>query len=594
MVQGTQIQLARETIQPDDDILLPKLSDECPKNGNNFSPKCNKFSATPLDADTSCWCQCKTSTGKNTFFEPNNTCVPVTYARQTSGCDILFAGETTEGLLTFFPPTGINEKTVMVPENKTCSLQYGGNLYLQYLDCDGSWKEITQQSAKDSLEVTPGWSIRRLQIRSKPGTTFLASKTGRIIRIAVQCRDLNDINASTNSSTCAMFKVEGKVTCPLPQQSPTASATLPKPTAGNIIISTATLPPLPTTMQTSTATEPPTDKVTEAVGETTQQNKESGVQNPDMGAESGSTTSSKKNTFIIAGAVAGGILLVALIILIAWRCSSNPKKHRHPHSRLDGLGSISSPISQMSRHSMPVYTDAAHFAPIGSFSMRSGTSMDNLTYRRGSDGIILGPDFKRGSLYSDHYPSNPPPRPPSSKRSSLNGHVNPGLTLREEIVTMNPLFEGQIVEHKDLDALNCSDFAVHPDQVVVDDRKHPEAFMDDPDTYDCPEEILKGKPMTSTPVPVYYVVDEDPYPDSVSHTFRGDVRGRPDGHVYSEPETDILRRQDYVVMNGPNAVGYTHGYDEPRHNPNQGILKVGSVPPNSRRYDYDDDHMQVI
>ena len=85
MVQGTQIQLARETIQPDDDILLPKLSDECPKNGNNFSPKCNKFSATPLDADTSCWCQCKTSTGKNTFFEPNNTCVPVAFARQTSG-----------------------------------------------------------------------------------------------------------------------------------------------------------------------------------------------------------------------------------------------------------------------------------------------------------------------------------------------------------------------------------------------------------------------------------------------------------------------------------------------------------------------------
>ena len=42
------------------------------------------------------------------------------------------------------------------------------------------------------------------------------------------------------------------------------------------------------------------------------------------------------------------------------------------------------------------------------------------------------------------------------------------------------------------------------------------------------------------------------------------------------------------------AVGYTHGYDEPRHNPNQGILKVGSVPPNSRRYDYEDDHMQVI
>ena len=101
----------------------------------------------------------------------------------------------------------------------------------------------------------------------------------------------------------------------------------------------------------------------------------------------------------------------------------------------------------------------------------------NLSYRRGSDGIILGPDdFKRGSIYSDYYPTNPPPRPPSSKRSSINGHVNPGLTLREEIVTMNPLFEGQIVEHKDLDPLNCSDFAVHPDEIVLDDQKNPEGM----------------------------------------------------------------------------------------------------------------------
>lgn len=51
--------------------------------------------------------------------------------------------------------------------------------------------------------------------------------------------------------------------------------------------------------------------------------------------------------------------------------------------------------------------------------------------------------------------------------------MNPGLTLREEIVTMNPLFEGQIVEHKDLEELNCSDFAVHPDQIVLEDRKNP-------------------------------------------------------------------------------------------------------------------------
>lgn len=99
---------------------------------------------------------------------------------------------------------------------------------------------------------------------------------------------------------------------------------------------------------------------------------------------------------------------------------------------------------------------------------------DNPSYRRGSDGIILGPDFKRGSLYPEVYPTNPPPRPPGGKRSSINGHVNPGLTLREEIVTMNPLFEGQVVEHKDLDPLNCSEFGVYPDQIVMDDRKHPE------------------------------------------------------------------------------------------------------------------------
>lgn len=75
-------------------------------------------------------------------------------------------------------------------------------------------------------------------------------------------------------------------------------------------------------------------------------------------------------------------------------------------------------------------------------------------------------------------------------------------------------------------------------------------FIDDPDTYDCPEEILKGKNKTSTPLPVYYVVD-DPYPDSVSNTFGADVRGRPDGHVYDEPGRDISRRDEYVVMQSP-------------------------------------------
>lgn len=59
------------------------------------------------------------------------------------------------------------------------------------------------------------------------------------------------------------------------------------------------------------------------------------------------------------------------------------------------------------------------------------------------------------------------------KRSSMNGHVNPAMTLREDIVTMNPLYEGQVIEHKDLDALNCSDFGVHPDQIVLEERKNP-------------------------------------------------------------------------------------------------------------------------
>lgn len=58
--------------------------------------------------------------------------------------------------------------------------------------------------------------------------------------------------------------------------------------------------------------------------------------------------------------------------------------------------------------------------------------------------------------------------------------------------------------------------------------------------------------MTSTPVPVYYVVD-DSYPDSVTNTFGRDVRGRPDGHVYDEPGRDISSREEYVVMNGPNG-----------------------------------------
>ena len=112
---------------------------------------------------------------------------------------------------------------------------------------------------------------------------------------------------------------------------------------------------------------------------------------------------------------------------------------------------------------------------------------DNPAYRRGSDGIILGPDFKRGSIYSDNlYPTSAPPRPPTGKRASMNGHVNPGLSLREDIVTMNPLYEGQMVEHKDLEALNCSDFGVHPDQIVLEERKNPESMYNKTESQSSP------------------------------------------------------------------------------------------------------------
>ena len=97
--------------------------------------------------------------------------------------------------------------------------------------------------------------------------------------------------------------------------------------------------------------------------------------------------------------------------------------------------------------------------------------LDNPAYRRKSDGIILGPDIKRGSLYSDYSPNSAPPRYPPEKRSSRDGHVNPGLSLREDIVTMSPLYEGQVVEHNDLEAMNRSEFGVHPEQIVLEDRK---------------------------------------------------------------------------------------------------------------------------
>lgn len=611
-----EMRLVREKAHPDDDFLLPSDTPECPRlqPSGLYSPKCSQYGSASLGG---CWCQCGTPTGENTFYEPTYSCLKVSEARQRAGCDLLFTDETVDSALRFFPTSTVTQKAINVPANKTCTFQFGEKLYAQYLSCDGNWNEIPSESVKQSLEVNPGWTTSRLQMMRKDGvTTIFQNNTGRMFRVAVQCRDQHD--HTITSSTCVLFKVEGTTYCPIPQQnSSRPSATLPTPTLETINTTGSTLFPWTNPAVTTGPDVTVTREVPRTTGgETTQEGRVTQNPNPNPGgegtkrptekvaADSVSQKANKKNTFIIAGAVAGGILLIALILLILWRCN-NPKKRHNPHSRLEG--SVSGPISQMSRNSIPVYTDAAHMTPVGVYSMRTN-SMDNPTYRKGHDGVIIGPEYKHATLYSDSYPSGAPPRPPMGKRGSMNGQVNPGLSLNEDIVTLNPLYEGQVVDHKDLDELNCSDFAVYPEQVVLEDRKNP--IPDEFDqTYDCPEEILNTKPMTSTPlVPVYYVVD-DPYPVSISSTFRDheNGRGRPDGHVYDRPEGDLSRGGSYIVMDHPNAVAYAHGYDEPPHDDellntrrrsNHGILKVGSASPNAQRYpsqsSYDDGHVQVI
>ena len=55
---------------------------------------------------------------------------------------------------------------------------------------------------------------------------------------------------------------------------------------------------------------------------------------------------------------------------------------------------------------------------------------------------------------------------------------------------------------------------------------------------------------------MYYVLDE-PYPDSITNTFGTTTRGRPDGHVYDEPEADLSRRRAYVVVDNPRGMSHT-------------------------------------
>ena len=75
--------IERESSLPEDDILLPRNSTECPVVGNNVSPACRKFNALVLGG---CWCSCNRVTGgKQTFFEGSNSCQRVSLARQRSG-----------------------------------------------------------------------------------------------------------------------------------------------------------------------------------------------------------------------------------------------------------------------------------------------------------------------------------------------------------------------------------------------------------------------------------------------------------------------------------------------------------------------------
>lgn len=588
-----------------DDITVPES--QCVKT----QQQCDRYNAKHL---TQCLCSCDKIGGEvSAFWEPNSTCIPVSSLRQQSECQLLFTDEKADQRLKFFPSNKTSlEKDVSVPIKQSCTFYYGDKFFVQYLDCEGSWKPITSSNVLSTIELTPGWSTTVLKMRIKDGSTLFAKLTaGHLVRVPIQCRRAN--STADLSSSCIVFMSHGQVECPYPKPTHAPSfnrATLPAPVLGRLN-STATLPPIKTTTantitmavttegpppKTETTQPPPTERAT-TQGETTQTSTTQSertlppqTEQPTQG-ETAQRKQSKKNTYIIAGSVAGGILLIALILLILWRCNS-PKKRSSSHHRLEG--SISHPVSHMSRLSIPVYTDASYLSPLGTFDERT-RSLDNPVYRGSSEGLFVpGLDMKRGSIYSDNYPTSPPPRPPpgSSKRGSMNEQNNPALSLREDYVTMNPLYEGQVMHHKDLEELNCSDFGVSADQVVLDTRKDPEEFNDD--TYDCPGDILNARSEArASPIPVFYALDES-YPDSISNTFHRDstFRGRPDGHMYDEPEGD-LRRRPYIVMDNQRGVLYSHDYDEPPRDeellsvrrlssPTHGILKTGNGSPSTR------------
>ena len=76
------LRIYREEIHPEDDIQLPSVQSECPTETN---PLCDKYNARQFDLTVNCLCQCNQPPGKHTFFEPNNSCIRVSEARQQAG-----------------------------------------------------------------------------------------------------------------------------------------------------------------------------------------------------------------------------------------------------------------------------------------------------------------------------------------------------------------------------------------------------------------------------------------------------------------------------------------------------------------------------
>ena len=64
-----------------------------------------------------------------------------------------------------FPSKTSLVKEVAVPANRSCAFYYGDKFFVQYLDCEGSWKLITAQNVLNTIEVTPSWSTTVLKIR---------------------------------------------------------------------------------------------------------------------------------------------------------------------------------------------------------------------------------------------------------------------------------------------------------------------------------------------------------------------------------------------------------------------------------------------